>query len=380
MQSIPTLQRHKYDVIVVGGGIAGVAAAVAAARDGVSVLLLEKQVNLGGLATGGLISWYEPLCDGNGNQVITGIAEELIRLSVRDCFDSLPRRWGGTEKSSPRRDRFSTRYSPTVFSLALDEYVIENNVNVLFDAYATYPVMEEKICKGIIVESAEGRSFYPANVVVDATGDASIMYRAGVPCAEGENFLTYLTHDIQFDQVDKCVKENKVWAIRNWRNCGSDMQGNGHPEKMKKFKGTSAEEITEFMLRGKQLLLQKLRSIDRYSYDIMGIPTMPQLRTVRRIIGDSDFKAINGNTVPDSIGRIGDFRMTEKYATNVYDVPLSALYNSAFPNLIAAGRIVSAPEYDDWETIRVIPACALTGEGAGKAAVRYIKNRTLRFC
>jgi len=53
-----------FDVIVVGGGVAGVTAAVSAARNGVSVLLIEKSVNLGGLATEGLISWYEPLCDG----------------------------------------------------------------------------------------------------------------------------------------------------------------------------------------------------------------------------------------------------------------------------------------------------------------------------
>ena len=76
-----------YDVIVVGGGIAGISASVSAARRGANVLLIEKQVNLGGLATGGLISWYEPLCDGEGNQMIYGIAEELIELSVQYCFD-----------------------------------------------------------------------------------------------------------------------------------------------------------------------------------------------------------------------------------------------------------------------------------------------------
>ena len=73
--------KESYDVIVVGGGVAGVAAAVSASREGSRVLLIEKSFNLGGLATGGLISWYEPLCDGAGKQIIYGIAEELIRLS-----------------------------------------------------------------------------------------------------------------------------------------------------------------------------------------------------------------------------------------------------------------------------------------------------------
>ena len=61
-------KKENYDIIVVGGGIAGVAAAVSASREGAKVLLIEKSINLGGLATSGLISAYEPLCDGNGRQ------------------------------------------------------------------------------------------------------------------------------------------------------------------------------------------------------------------------------------------------------------------------------------------------------------------------
>ena len=84
-----------YDVIVVGGGIGGVAAAVAAARNGAKTMLMEKQINLGGLATVGLINWYEPLCDGNGKQVVGGIGEELLRLSIRYGMENLPAKWGG---------------------------------------------------------------------------------------------------------------------------------------------------------------------------------------------------------------------------------------------------------------------------------------------
>ena len=68
----------EYDVIVVGGGVAGVAAAVAAARNGARVCLIEKAHALGGLATLGLVVYYLPLCDGRGNQVIGGLGEEII--------------------------------------------------------------------------------------------------------------------------------------------------------------------------------------------------------------------------------------------------------------------------------------------------------------
>ena len=71
----------RYDVIVVGGGIAGIAAALAAARTGAKTLLLEKMYLPGGLATSGLVTVYLPLCDGKGTQVSFGLAEELLRLS-----------------------------------------------------------------------------------------------------------------------------------------------------------------------------------------------------------------------------------------------------------------------------------------------------------
>ena len=75
-ESVP--HAGSYDVIV-AGGVAGAAAAVAAARGGARVLLTEKTVNLGGLATTGLINLFVPLCNGRGKQIITGMAEEFLR-------------------------------------------------------------------------------------------------------------------------------------------------------------------------------------------------------------------------------------------------------------------------------------------------------------
>ena len=81
----------------------------------------------------GLISWYEPLCNGNGNQVIYGIAEELIKLSIKYGFENLTPKWGGEGLTSIKTERYATNYSPTVFSLALDEFVRENGVDIRFD-------------------------------------------------------------------------------------------------------------------------------------------------------------------------------------------------------------------------------------------------------
>lgn len=113
------VSKQEYDVVVVGGGVAGVAACVAAARNGAKTLLMEKTCILGGLATLGLISWYEPLCNGEGDQLIAGIPEELIKLAVKYGFENLPTVWGGKGVAPLDQSRYVTRFSPTIFALAL---------------------------------------------------------------------------------------------------------------------------------------------------------------------------------------------------------------------------------------------------------------------
>lgn len=365
------IYKRKYDVIVVGGGIAGIAAAVSASREGASVLLIEKSINLGGLATNGLISWYEPLCDGKGNQIIYGIAEELIQLSVKYCFDNLPPKWGGNSKTREENQRYSTFFSPTVFSIVLEQYVIEEGVDLRLDTLATYPVMEENVCCGIVVESVSGREFFEAGAVVDATGDATVMYRAGVPTVNGKNYMTYLVHSCDTNVMEKTLEEKDFCNLRKWTNTGSDMYGNGHPDDMEMIAGITAEEITDYVIEGKKRLFQSIiKKEDRNNYDILSLPTMAQLRTIRKIQGDCDFEAIDKKTYVDSIGKVGDFRPSG--IGKIYEIPAGALYNSQFPNLFAAGRIISALSGDAWEVARVIPVCALTGEAAGRLAAHCL--------
>ena len=87
------MNQKEYDVIICGGGVAGIAAALAAARQGARTLLLEKEYALGGLATLGLIVIYLPLDDGEGVQMSGGIAEELLKLSLQDGPGSIPGPW-----------------------------------------------------------------------------------------------------------------------------------------------------------------------------------------------------------------------------------------------------------------------------------------------
>ena len=351
---------------MVGGGIAGVAAAVAASRKGAKTLLIEKGINLGGLATVGLISWYEPLCDGEGRQMIFGLCEEMIRLSTKYGYDNLPVCWGGEGKNEARNQRFSTYFSPGIFSIALDRFVTEAGVRIRFDSLVTTPVMEGGKCLGVAVESADGCEFFPGKVMIDATGDASLMHRAGVPTVEGKNYMSYIAHGYDKEGMDAYRENHNPVKLRKWFNSGSDMRGRGQPEGMERVTGTGADAITDFVLCGKSRMLDRISNWNKNEFDLMMIPSMPQYRTIRRIVGNCDFCGIDGETFPDSIGTCGDFR--KAHIGKHYQIPFSCLWREGFDNLLACGRIVSAPEGDGWEVTRVIPVCALTGEAAGKAA------------
>lgn len=359
--------KEGYDVVVVGGGIAGVSAAVSASRYGAKTLLLEKQIALGGLATVGLINYYEPLCDGNGNQLVFGIAEELIKLSVKHGYGSLSENWKN-KSGDLASARYLTHYSPTEFSMALDGFVLDSGVKLLFDSQAVYPVMEKNECKGVVVESKSGKEFYPAKTVIDASGDAEIMDRAGVPTVLGKNSFVGLAHytdrTLAADYADggKCYKFRKSFFASGHRNEDENVT--------KEFTGVSAEDITEFVVSGRKAVLDEIDKIPNEDREIMSISTMPHYRTIRRIVGAETFTGRDDEKFDDVVFECGDWRMRGKR----YGVPYGALYNPMFKNLWAAGRIISAEEGSGWEITRVIPVCAQTGEIAGFAAALCVKN------
>ena len=118
-ESIETPITLSCDVLVCGGGFAGISAALAAARQGSKVILLEKEYMLGGLATAGVVTIYLPLCDGMGNQVSFGIAEELFKLSISMGAESdYPANWldsNDPSKRTKKDKRFQVRYNPHIF-------------------------------------------------------------------------------------------------------------------------------------------------------------------------------------------------------------------------------------------------------------------------
>ena len=364
-------QREGYDVIVAGGGVAGVAAAVAAARTGASVLLIEKTIQLGGLATIGLINWYEPLCDGAGTQMISGIPEELMRLAVRYGYDDLPDAWRGEKYTQkPREGRCATNYSPFIFVMALDEYLRDNNVKLRLDTWAVCPVMGRNTCLGLICESAIGREFFPGKMVVDATGDASVAHRAGVPTVEGDNFFTYVYHYTDRELAAQFAGGGSMARYRRRKMIGSDLYGRGHPENMPLLRGVTGDQVTDFVLAGRKLLFDSIKNDDRRERDVVALSAMPQYRTIRRIVGEYVFDGgEEGVRFDDAVGSLGDFRKKDRH----YQLPYRCLYNGGFPNILAAGRVISASG-EGWDITRVIPVAALSGQAAGAAAAMCARS------
>lgn len=360
-----------YDVIVVGGGVAGVAAALAAARHGAKTLLLEKQVVLGGLATAGHIAIYLPLCDGMGNKVIGGIAEELLEKSIRYGGGNLPPEWEGRPKRVETQKRYRTEFNVTAFVLALDRIIGEAGVDLLLDTVFCVPIMEDGRCRAVIVENKSGRQAYLCRAVVDASGDADVLARAGVPYVERDNFLAYWSYYLTEDSLQTTSARQSVKSLLKLMNIGGHSHiGGGLPEGSSKYYGTDVRQITEFLLKCRELAFNELIKRERDKLVFASFPSMAQFRTTRRLEGEYVLGPEDVNRCfEDSIGCTGDWRQ----AGPVYEIPYRTLYSKKTANILAAGRNIAAAG-DAWEVTRVIPAAAATGQAAGTAAALISEN------
>ncbi len=354
-----------YELIVVGGGVAGVAAAIAGARRGLKTLLVEKSVLLGGLATLGYIAIYLPLCDGLGRKLIGGVAEELLWLSIRDSYNNLPERWKSKPTiTSPEGGRYRTTFNAPAFAAALDSAVLTAGVDLLLDTSLGGVVAREGHIRYLLLDNRDGRTAYAAKTIVDATGDAFVAHLAGAPTQDGTNYLCYwgyYTDDASILEAAAAHDVFKAVKMFMWGDCKGETQ----PNDMPLVAGTRAEEITSFVLRGRAEALRHLQARDPRKFAFTGFPGMPQFRTARMIKGDYALAyADSGVRFEDSIGCCGDWRK----AGIPFEVPYRTLTTPDYDNLLCVGRCISCADSEAWEVTRVIPVAAETGEAAGIAA------------
>lgn len=362
--SVPV--RGKCSVLVAGGGIAGVSAALAAARQGKDVLLIENEFALGGLATVGIVTIYLPLCDGEGHQVSFGIAEELLKLSIKyGAEDLYPTPWlcGGTIEEKKQK-RYRVRYNANQFILEMERLLLEAGVKILYGTKICSVNMDGDRISDVIVENKSGRSAYEVDTVIDCTGDADVAMQAG---AETENFAQGNVLAAWYYFLKDGKKELNMLGFSDISD-EEKKQGmkTGAPLIAKRFSGLDGEELSlQMQLSHAQTLADfRKKYKDDNSTEISMIATIPQIRMTRRIVGDATIDTSDDKRYfEDSIGMTANWRK----AGPIYEIPFGAIKSKNIKNLLAAGRCISVTDAL-WDITRVIPTCAVTGEAAGIAA------------
>jgi len=359
-ESFETPEKYSCDVCVCGGGVAGIAAAIAAARAGADVMLLEREFMLGGLATAGLVTIYLALCDGMGHQACFGLSEELFRLSVEHGYeDRYPKAWleGGTVEEKSKK-RFEIQFNAQLFAISAEKLLQKEGVRILYGAAVTAaPTSDGKITH-IIIEGKGGREAIKVNrSVVDCTGDADVCKLSGAKTAiYGQGnvlaswYYGYGNHEYK---LIPC-------AVRNKPKDDTDIISDY------KFVGLETAEISHVMELMHDEIIKNVLKKRASVPDLLPvtIPTIPEIRKTRRLAGayTMDLSEIRVH-YEDTVGLFNDWRKRGP----VYELPLSILYGHEVKNLNTAGRCISVTD-EMWENTRVIPICAVTGEAAGAAA------------
>jgi 2-polyprenyl-6-methoxyphenol hydroxylase-like FAD-dependent oxidoreductase len=368
-----------YDVVVAGAGVAGVAAALTAARAGVRTALVEKTILPGGLATSGMVLGYTPLCDGHGTQVTFGVAEELLHAALKYGPGDVPATWREPQRKWAR-SRYGVHFNAASFVLAMDELLSQAGVDLWYDTLICATAVEGDRLTGIEVENKSGRGLITARAFVDATGDADLARFAGAPCIEQDNWLSLWSLGVSLAKCADAVETGSCAAFTRVVSVGAGNTGAGHPAGMRKFLGTKGSDVSEFVTESRRLLREKyaaeqaeLGEAGRSQSFPIALPTMADFRTTRRIDGQATIRAADVNVNrSDSIGSVANWWRPGE----VWAVPYGALLPRKLRGLLVAGRCMASEAGDPWEVTRVIHAVAMTGDVCGEAAAMAVARDT----
>jgi hypothetical protein len=365
------------DVLVAGGGIAGMAAAIAAARRGEKVILVEREYLLGGMATLGLVTIYLPLCDGKGNQLVFGLGEELLKLSIEHGAEAnYPKAWleGGSLEERIHQ-RYITQFNPHMFALRVERLLKNLGVTILYGSLACDVTTENSNITHVIIENKSGRSAIVVKSVIDCTGDADICHLAGAETAlfkSGNGLASWYYYYSEGKVALKMFGLADIAQGKTGLNAGGKKGDQYKASKVEsldnnfRFSGVNGEELSRAVITAHDRMYEdilKHRETDD-TYVPVTISSIPLVRNSRRLVGEYTMDdSEERKRMPDSIGMTGDWRKRGP----AYEIPFRSLYCKKIKNLLAAGRDISVTDAM-WDITRVIPPCAVTGEAAGIAA------------
>lgn len=364
------------DVLVAGGGPAGIAAALSAARGGARTTLVERFGYLGGMITGAHVVAILGCGDGyvpKARGITLTIREHLER------FDAV----------KPIGDCGDYRVDPEIFKWQMAEMLLEAGVNLRLHTQACDPVMESGRIAGAFTESKSGREAIRATVVIDATADADLAFRAGCLCDDATHEVTL---GLAVDGVDRenveifhrdSPTEYQAVIDEAARLGGGVMLG-----KRRLLKGidvTDSVALTRAEILFRQEYFDALLYLNRHmpGYENARITaTRPQIgiRQGRRVRGeviviDDDLKS--SRHFDDGISRLGVYfpDWGPNYAIKGldYDIPYRCLVPETVDELLVVGRCVSS-DYVACNTLRLIVPCFATGQAGGTAAAIAVQD------
>jgi glycine/D-amino acid oxidase-like deaminating enzyme len=380
------------DVLVVGGGTAGSAAAIAAARQGARVVLAERYGSLGGLATGGLIALLLTLDDGLGRQVIAGLCEELSRRMCDrgGAFHPPAAEWGSEDAEkiahyrrwglvwggarARHRVRYSVAYDPEVMRLVLNEMVHEAGVDLVFHLYGADALVEQDRIVGVAFQSKAGRQVVLADVVIDATGDGDVFASAGCGFAH-ETVHPWLWFRVGGVRDPERVLEGGAAFFRT-PNPGQMLFPWGSVASLgRKIDATDPRDLTFAEVECRRLVMEQFATLKESRPElsdahICNIATQLGITESRRLEGRYELRIEDrGQPFEDAIAITGHWT---KYGA-VYAIPYRSLQAREVSNLLVAGRHISV-DHPTHNATKEIPPCMATGEAAGTAAAMALQG------
>lgn len=379
---------HRCDVLVVGGGAAGLATAIAASRQGARTILIERYGYLGGLASGGLIILLLTLDDGRGNQVVAGLCQELVeRLQRRGAAFYPPpnewgsddealidryRRWGLVWGSAPHKVRYSVAYDPEEFKFVANGWVVEAGVQLLFHRWASDVVLDGDRITHVVFTSKAGLEAIAADVVVDATGDGDVFAMAGerFDLETVHPWLWFRMANVDFERARRRGLDGEGGFFFRTVRPGQALLPWGAAGRIdRRIDATNPDDLTYAEIECRQMVMAE---VDRLRTQVPGFEHA-YLTDVALTLGITESRRLVGQYVlarddldrafEDTIAVTGHWT---KYDC-VYRIPYRSLLPQRIRNLLVAGRCISV-DHRVHHATKEIPACFATGEAAGIAA------------
>lgn len=398
------------DVVVVGAGPAGQAAAVSAARNGSSVTLLERYHHLGGMASGGMVLVLDDMVNEGNEVVTTGIVDEFVDRMERqdgavyppsaDCqtnWDMWQKwsRWGCIDfhkSTMPQPIIHAVAFDPDAWKRVALDMVRESKVNLRTHSWFSDVLMEGGRITGVIAQTKQGRQVIRAKYVVDATGDLDVGQAAGAEYIDGQYIVTtvFRLSDVDTDkaiafefaepekykQLDRQARRViggawGMWWLKTplpgivWCNC-PHMPG---------YDGLSVEDMVAAEYEGRERMMNLLKFARE---NIPGFENAKMLGAAEQM-GVRQTRLLQGEYVVNK----KDVTSRRYFEDTVcrgrdYYTPYRALLPRGIDNLIVAGRHYSV-ESDAQKMSREIPPCMAQGEAAGIAAHLALEgNKPLR--